>query len=144
MSTRKLFIRYLLLCVLLLTLSGDAFAQKQGSASLLKEKNRIRVDTVNINLKNIATQLVTLRDSLGVQIMALDKKIVNMQPKAKLNAEKVKSKLTIYKTELEKLIEEVTLADISYITEVKKRAYNTVLDVRADFIKTLAEINTVN
>lgn len=70
--------------------------------------------------------------------MSLDKKMVSMEPKAKLISEKTKSRFTIYKTELEKLIEEVTVADLSYITEVKKRAYHTVLDVRADFVKSLS------
>jgi len=119
-------------------------AQKVDSAARQKEENRVRADTVNINLKNISTQLVTLRDSLGVEIMALDKKMINLQPTAKLNIEKIKCRLSVYKAELEKLIEEITVADISYITDVKKRAYHTVLDVRADFTRLLAETKEVN
>ncbi len=121
-----------------------AFAQNEDTLTKQKERNRLQADTINLNLKNIATQLVTLRDSLGVEIMSMDKKLSTLQPRNKKVIEKSKNKLTIYKSELEKMIEEVTVADISLITEVKRRAYHTVLDVRADFSKILAESKVVN
>lgn len=125
-------------------MASTVFAQNEDTLTMQKEKNRLRADTINLNLKNIATQLVTLRDSLGVEIMSMDKKMSTLHPRNKKAIEKSKNKLTIYKSELEKLIEEVTVADISLITEVKKRAYHTVLDVRADFYKILAESKVVN
>ena len=125
-------------------LGSIAFAQNDDTLTLQRERNRLHADTINISLKNIATQLVTLRDSLGVEIMAMDKKMSTLQPRNRAVIEKSRNKLTIYKSELEKLIEDMTLADISLITEVKRRAYRTVLDVRADFNKIVAESKIVN
>jgi hypothetical protein len=76
--------------------------------------------------------------------MALDRKLSDLQPPDRINLEKIKCRLSIYKGELEKLIEEVTIADISYITEVKKRAYRTVLDVRSDLKKMHTEAKTLS
>lgn len=87
----------------------------------------------------MSTQLITLRDSLGVEMMSLDKLMNTTSSTARLTFEKAKSKLSIYKAELENLIEEITIADVNHITELKKRAYRTLLDVRDDFVKIKAD-----
>jgi hypothetical protein len=112
--------------------------------SIYCQNNSLRSDTVNIDLKNISSQLITLRDSIGVELMSLDKRLVRATNESRVNLEKSKCKLNVYRAELEKLIEELTQADISYITDIKKRSYRTVLDVRREFIKVLAETKVNN
>jgi hypothetical protein len=109
------------------------------SVNVYSQNNNLRADTVNIDLKNISTQLITLRDSIGVELISLDKRLVKGQDETRMNLEKSKCKLNVYKAELEKLIEELTKADVSYITDIKKRSYRTVIDVRREFRKALAE-----
>jgi hypothetical protein len=112
--------------------------------SIYCQNNSLRSDTVNIDLKNISSQLITLRDSIGVELMSLDKRLVRATDESRVNFEKSKCKLNVYRAELEKLIEELTQADISYITDIKKRSYRTVLDVRREFLKVLAETKVNN
>jgi hypothetical protein len=113
-------------------------------ANVYCQNNILRTDTVNIDLKSISTQLITLRDSIGVELMGLDKRLVRVSDDSRMDLEKSKCKLNVYKAELEKLIEEVTQADVSYITDIKKRSYRTVFDVRREFRKVLAETKVLN
>jgi hypothetical protein len=112
--------------------------------NLYGQNNNLHSDTVNIDLKNVSSQLITLRDSIGVELMSLDKRLVKAPDDSRMNLEKSKCKLNVYKSELEKLIEEVTQADISYITDIKKRSYRTVIDVRREFRKALVESKVNN
>jgi len=105
----------------------------------LKKPDNLKIDSVNIDLKGLSTQLVNLRDSIGVELMAMDKRLLHSNERTKMNLEKAKCNLSLYKAELEKLIEEVTMADVSYITDVKKRAYREVVDIRHEFLKVLAQ-----
>jgi hypothetical protein len=126
------------LVILSLTVLGQSKDDR-----LKKQENNIKADTVNIDLKNISTQLINLRDSIGVEMMAMDKRLINSSEPAKVSLEKVKCNLSIYRSELDKLIEELTMADISYITETKKRSFRAVIDIRREFLKILAQSKEV-
>jgi len=104
-----------------------------------EQENNLKADTVNIDLKSISTQLVHLRDSIGVEMMAMDKRLMHSAEPTKISLEKSKCSLSIYRSELDKLIEELTMADISFITETKKRSYKAVIDIRKEFHKILAQ-----
>ncbi|HEY5823105.1 MAG TPA: hypothetical protein VIT44_01990 [Cyclobacteriaceae bacterium] len=113
------------------------FGQTKEDA-LKKQENNLKTDTVNIDLKSLSTQLINLRDSIGVEMMAMDKRLMHSAEPTKINIEKAKCSLSIYRSELDKLIEELTMADISYITETKKRSFRAVMDIRREFHKILA------
>ena len=114
------------------------FGQSKAD-TLKKQENNLKTDTINIDLKSISTQLIHLRDSIGVEMMAMDKRLMHSAEPAKITLEKAKCSLSIYRSELDKLIEELTMADITYITETKKRSYRAVLDIRREFHKILAQ-----
>ena len=114
------------------------FGQTQDD-TLKKQENNLKTDTVNIDLKGISTQLINLRDSIGVEMMAMDKRLMHSAEPTKISLEKAKCSLSIYRAELDKLIEELTMADISYITEMKKRSFRAVMDIRREFHKILAQ-----
>jgi len=115
-----------------------AFSQIKED-TLKNQDNNLKSDTVNIDLKNISTQLIHLRDSIGVEMMAMDKRLMHSAEPTKIALYKAKCSLSIYRSELDKLIEELTMADISYITETKKRSFRAVMDIRREFHKILAQ-----
>jgi hypothetical protein len=118
--------------------SISLFAQTKDDIQK-KQENNLKGDTVNIDLKNISTQLINLRDSIGVEMMAMDKRLIRASEPSQVALEKTKCSLSIYRSELEKLIEELTMADVSYITDTKRRAYRAVVDIRKEFLKTIAQ-----
>ena len=129
--------------VMFLAATQVVTGQNTKEDTLKKQENNLRTDTVNIDLKGISTQLVNLRDSIGVEMMAMDKRLMHSAEPTKVSLEKSKCSLSIYRSELDKLIEELTVADISYITETKKRSYRAVIEIRREFHKILAQSKTV-
>lgn len=123
-------------------LSVMGFSQTKED-TIKKQENNLRSDTVNIDLKGISTQLINLRDSIGVEMMAMDKRLMHSSEPTKVSLEKSKCSLSIYRSELDKLIEELTVADISFITEAKKRSFRAVMDIRREFHKILAQSKEV-
>jgi len=107
--------------------------------TLKKQENNLKTDTINIDLKDISTQLINLRDSIGVEMMAMDKRLMHSAEPTKISLEKAKCSLSIYRSELDKLIEDLTMADISYITDMKKRSFREVVDIRREFHKILVQ-----
>ncbi len=129
--------------LLLLVIASTAWGQSTKEDTLKRQENNLKTDTVNIDLKSISTQLINLRDSIGVELMAMDKRLLHSAEPTKVVLEKSKCSLSIYRSELDKLIEELTMADISYITDTKKRSYRAVIDIRREFHKILAQSKTV-
>jgi len=66
-----------------------AFGQTHDT-TLKKQENNLKADTVNIDLKNISTQLINLRDSIGVEMMAMDKRLMHSAEPTNVSLEKAK------------------------------------------------------
>lgn len=123
----------------LFLLAMNVVGQTTKDDTLRKQENNLKSDTATIEIKSISTQLINLRDSIGVELMAMDKRLIHASEANKINLEKAKSSLSVYRAELDKLVEELTVADVSYITDAKKRSFRAVADIRREFHKIVAQ-----